>query len=69
MLVWSTSGAFWRVKKDYESVSALKNDGKMASEAEEKANLPNRQFEALFTKGNPIPAQLLNDSKCPQILK
>ena len=39
----------------------------MVSEAEEKINLLNRQFESVFTKENPIPAQLLNDSKCPQM--
>ena len=62
---------FWgfikRVKKDYESVSSLKNDGKIITEAEEKANLLNRQFESVFTKENPIPTQLLSDSKYSQM--
>ena len=62
---------FWgflkRVKKDYESVNALKNDRQIVTKAVEKANLLNIQFESIFTKENSIPAQLLNDSKFPQM--
>ncbi len=57
---------FWgfikRVKKDYDSVSSLKTDG-ILTEAEEKANLLIKHFESVFTKENPIPIKLLNDSK------